>query len=121
MRRMSFSATTEQMRDQTKTVTRRRVDTWKNLQPGDRLLAVEKAMGLPKGAKQVSIGVIEIVGVSEEHLGNAMGRPGEARKEGFPHLSESEFCAFFRHNYGVALSELVRRIEFRHVFPEEQG
>lgn len=113
MRRMSFSATTEQMRDQTKTVTRRRVDTWKNLQPGDRLLAVEKAMGLPKGAKQVPLGVIEIVDVRVEPLCNIT--PADVEREGFPGLTVGWFVRFFVGKMKAFPTDPVRRIEFRHV------
>lgn len=38
-RRMSVSMTLDAVRNRTKTVTRRHVDTWKTLQPGERLLA----------------------------------------------------------------------------------
>ena len=44
MRNMSFSATVQQVRDRTKTVTRR--VGWKTLQPGEVLRAVEKGQGL---------------------------------------------------------------------------
>ena len=47
---MSFMLTTNQIIDETKDVTRR--NGWENLKPGDRLRAVEKAMGLKKGEKQ---------------------------------------------------------------------
>lgn len=121
MRRMSFSATTQQMRNRTKTVTRRRPETWKNLQPGDRLLAVEKAMGLPKGAKQVPLGVIEIVDVRVEELAEILTEPGGAVAEGFPEMHETQFCSFFARKFGGGYSQPVRRIEFRHVAPEDQG
>ena len=48
-RNMSFSMTTEAIRDRSKTVTRRL--GWSFLQPGDLLWAVEKGMGLKKLAK----------------------------------------------------------------------
>lgn len=44
---MSFSHTTDQILNRTKTVTRRL--GWENLQPGDRFWAVKKAMGLKRG------------------------------------------------------------------------
>lgn len=49
-RRMSCSMTVDAVRDRSKTVTRRHVDTWRDLKPGDRLVLIEKGMGLPKGA-----------------------------------------------------------------------
>ena len=46
-RRMSCSMTVPAVRDRTKTVTRRHVDTWRDLAPGDRVVLIEKGMGLP--------------------------------------------------------------------------
>ena len=45
MRMMSFALTERQLMDGSKTVTRR--TGWANLRPGERLLAVRKAMGRP--------------------------------------------------------------------------
>lgn len=67
-RRMSCSMTVDAVRAQVKTVTRRHVDTWKNLRPGDRLILIEKGMGLPKGAKQVVLAEVEVVDVRDETL-----------------------------------------------------
>lgn len=67
-RRMSVSMTLDAVRARQKTVTRRHVDTWKNLIPGDRLTLIEKGMGLPKGAKQVVVCEVEIVDVRIEAL-----------------------------------------------------
>lgn len=67
-RRMSCSMTVDAVRARTKTVTRRHVDTWINLRPGDRLTLVEKGMGLPKGAKQVVLAEVEVTDVRIETL-----------------------------------------------------
>lgn len=61
MRNMSFSLTTPQMRDRTKTLTRRL--GWYSLKPGDRVQAVVKGMGLKKGEKVERLCVIEVVSV----------------------------------------------------------
>jgi len=53
-RLMSFALTEQQMRDQSKTVTRRR--GWGFLKPGDTLYAVNKVMGFKKGEKPERIG-----------------------------------------------------------------
>lgn len=58
---MSCSMTVDAVLSREKTVTRRRVDTWRDLKPGDGLTLVEKAMGLPKGATQVVLAEVEIV------------------------------------------------------------
>jgi hypothetical protein len=68
-RRMSCSMTVQPVRLKIKTVTRRHVDTWRTLQPGDRLTLIEKGMGLAKGAKQVVLAEVEIVSVRVETLG----------------------------------------------------
>lgn len=66
--RMSVSMTLDAVRNRTKTVTRRHVDSWVDLAVGDPLLLVEKGMGLPKGAKQVVVAEVEIVAVDVRPL-----------------------------------------------------
>ena len=123
MRRMSFSSTVPQMRARTKTVTRRDPTTWTKLKPGDQLLAVEKAMGLPKGARLVPIGVIEIVDVVLIPLEARLAPLGwfvsdeEANAEGFD--SWDEFRVEWQRLHGhYRATEIVRRIEFRHIQEE---
>ena len=82
-RRMSVSMTLDAVRNRTKTVTRRHVDTWKNLQPGDRLTLIEKGMGLPKGAKQVVVADVEVVDVRVEPI--LAVTQSEICREGFDH------------------------------------
>src|SRR5690606_4165187 len=85
-RRMSCSMTVDAVRARTKTVTRRHVDTWKELKPGDRLTLIEKGMGLPKGAKQVVLAEVEIVDVRVEPIIRIVRGygPDEMVAEGFP-------------------------------------
>lgn len=117
MKRMSFSATIGQMRDGSKTVTRRDPGTWKQIQPGDRLLAIEKATGLKPGEKQVRIGVIQITDIRVERLG-LISEPGEAQREGFAHWSM--FAAAWTAMHGTFEPDaMVRRIEFAHIHPAE--
>lgn len=59
MRHMSFFYTQDQVRAGTKTETSRK--GWEFLKPGDKVMAVEKGMGLKKGEKIVRIRPIEIV------------------------------------------------------------
>lgn len=80
-RRMSVSMTLEAVRARQKTVTRRHVDTWRTLAPGDRLTLIEKGMGLPKGAKQVTVAEVEVVDVRVEPIRAVT--PDEIRLEGF--------------------------------------
>lgn len=80
-RRMSVSMTLDAVRERRKTVTRRHVDTWRTLAPGDRLTLIEKGMGLPKGARQVVVAEVEVTGVRVEPILNVDA--GEIRREGF--------------------------------------
>lgn len=91
MRLMSFALTTQQMRQETKFETRR--IGWKNARIGDRIIAIEKGQGIPKGGRVVPIGVIELVWVHREILG-AVDRPACIR-EGFPNMMVWEFLEMF--------------------------
>ncbi len=119
-RRMSCSMTVLAVRSRIKTVTRRHVDTWRTLKAGDRLTLVEKAMGLPRGAKQVVLAEVEIVDVRVERL-LAGVTPAEIAAEGFdPHgMAPSEWCAWWMRGHGLVNddADLVecRRIEWRYL------
>lgn len=85
MRNMSFSLTTPQILDRSKTVTRRM--GWKFLKPGDRIRAVKKAMGLKKGEKVHQLAVLEVIDVRRQPLnvlrdGSAWAS-AEIEREGF--------------------------------------
>lgn len=82
MRNMSFSKTTDQARDRSKTVTRRW--GWGFLKPGDRVQQVVKAMGLKKGEKIEKIHVIEIISNRPDPLNDLT--QAECVLEGFPGL-----------------------------------
>jgi hypothetical protein len=111
MRNMSFSMTTKQIRDRTKTVTRR--FGWWFLKPGDYLCAVEKGQGLKKGEKIKRICKIEVVSVRREILWK-MGQ-GDCAKEGFPQLTLGQFLAMFCKSSGKPSDAIVNRIEFKYV------
>jgi hypothetical protein len=118
---MSFSATTAQLLDGSKTVTRRM--GWRNLKVGQQLWAVEKAMGLKKGEKHNRLALIEVVEVDQEPLNellmtgyvNSMYAYEEIRAEGFPEMSPAEFVSMFCKMNGCRPEDLVTRIEFKHV------
>ena len=112
MRNMAFAKTISQMRDRTKTVTRR-VGTWKNLESGTLLCAVEKAQGLAKGEKVKRIGTIRVLSVSQEKAVSVTS--DEIAKEGFPGMSRYEFLRLLGF---PSLSTYVTRIEFEHVTEE---
>lgn len=120
-RRMSVSLTLDAVRARTKTVTRRHVDTWQNLTPGDRLTLIEKGMGLPKGAKQVVVAEVEVVDNRVEPLWSITDEDVEA--EGFAGWTVDEFCSMWMRSHGYggitaqseAFSIPCRRIEWRYL------
>lgn len=121
-RRMSCSMTVPAVRSRIKTVTRRRVDTWVDLKPGDRLTLIEKGMGLKKGARQRVLDEVEIVDVRVEPLGRiaSEGRAG-VEVEGLD-MSPFQFIRFWAASHGYppmpfhqTMEILCRRIEWRYL------
>lgn len=116
MRNMSFAMTAEAILAQTKTVTRRLANTWRKLKPGDLVQPVRKAMGLKKGAKVEKLGPpIEVVRVDVETLWSITWEFDGAQREGFPALTNAQFCNMFMRHYGCGPDAGVRRIEFRYL------
>lgn len=113
MRNMSFALTTEQIRNRTKTVTRR--DGWKDLQPGTLLQPIVKGMGLKAGETVQKIGgAIRVVSVTRQRLRDIT--PQDVYREGFPKMTREEFLKFFKQTHkGVRLDSMVTRIEFEYV------
>lgn len=122
MRNMSFALTTEQVRDHTKTVTRR--IGWQFLKRGDLVQPVVKAQGLKKGERVEKIGgPIRIERVNRELLEDMTTRYDrpweETAAEGFPDLTAQEFIDMFERHNGI--TDLVTRIEFSYVENGDQG
>jgi hypothetical protein len=67
-RRLSCSLTLDAVADRTKTVTRRRADSWVKLHVGHELILIEKGMGLAKGAKQVELARVRVTAVDVRPL-----------------------------------------------------
>lgn len=118
---MSVSLTLDAVRERRKTVTRRHVDTWRTLAPGDSLTLIEKGMGLPKGAHQVVVAEVVVVDVRVEPLGAIRFEceDGGTEREGLGHLSPGEFEQFWLDTHGhrndPAATTLCRRIEWRYL------
>lgn len=109
---IAFSLTTPQVRTQTKTVTRRL--GWKHLQPGKRLYAVVKGMGLKKGEHPEYLALIEVASVRREPL--AAITQEDVNREGFPEMTPGEFISFFcKTHRGCTRRTRVTRIEFRYL------
>lgn len=116
MRNMSFALTTEQVRAQTKTVTRR--VGWKFAKPGDVVQPVVKAQGLKKGERVEKIGgPIRFVRVQRVWL-TAIDRADLAR-EGFPDMTPAQFVEMFENANGGTpdgeSDQKVTRIEFEYI------
>ncbi len=110
-RNMSFSFTTEQVRNRTKTVTRR--DGWWFLKSGDIINAVEKGMGLKKGEKIKRICQLRILSTRKERLESITDE--DVVREGFPGWSRSQFVDMFCKSHGVCGLNDVNRIEFEYI------
>lgn len=113
MRNMSFSMTTPQFLDGSKDVTRR--FGWWFLKPGDRVRAVEKAMGLKKGEKMKVLGIIEIIDTRKEPLDAML--EDDCSREGFPHYTPGMFIDMLCEHYNVTKAAEVNRIVFKRVPP----
>jgi hypothetical protein len=108
---MSFALTTEQFKNRTKTVTRR--SGWGFLESGDVINGVEKAMGLKKGEKIKRLGQVVVVSTDWEPLNTITQE--DVIKEGFPHMTPTEFVEFYMSKSGCQADELVNRIEYEYL------
>lgn len=110
-RNMSFMLTTEQIRNRTKTVTRRL--GWDFLKPGDIINACEKCMGLKKGEKIVKLATLRVTDkrkIDMESIDDA-----DLVREGFPEMSRSEFVEMFCRTHKCSSGQMVNRIEFEYI------
>lgn len=110
-RNISFAMTTDQVLDQSKTVTRR--FGWWLLKPGDKLNGVKKAMGLKKGEKIEHLCQIEVVSVRTEPL-SAITQ-ADVIAEGFPDWTPQDFIDFLFKHYRCDPDQPVNRIEFKYL------
>lgn len=116
-RNMSFMLTTDQIRNQTKTVTRRL--GWSFLEVGDIVNACVKCMGLKKGEKIEKICQVRITNTRIERLGDLGSCPRnqyeETFKEGFPGMTGWDFIKMFCKEMNCTPETKVNRIEFEYV------
>jgi hypothetical protein len=114
VRNISFALTTEQIQNQTKTVTRR--VGWKNLKPGALLQPVVKGQGLKKGERVEKIGgPIRVLRVDQVVLGDISTT--DVYREGFPQFTQWQFVKFFKEANGGRRNQIVTRIEFEYTEP----
>lgn len=111
---MSFALTTEQVKNQTKTVTRR--NGWKDLKKGEIIQPVVKCMGLKKGEKQELIGCpIRVKSISVQRLYQISFE--DVRHEGFPQLSQEGFIEMYSKANKCDRNQKLHRIEFEYLEP----
>ena len=110
-RLMAVSLTESQVRDRTKTVTRRM--GWLTLKPGDRLTLCRKVMGRRKGEPLERIAEVEVISVRRERL-DAITL-ADVAAEGFPGKAPLWFVGFFCGSHkGCGPDSEVTRIEWRY-------
>lgn len=111
-RLMAVSLTEQQVRDRTKTVTRR--VGWRMLRVGDRLTLCKKVMGRRRGEPLDRITDVEVTGIRRERLDAIT--PDDITAEGFPNLTPGEFIAFFCNTHrGCTPETEITRIEWRYL------
>lgn len=109
MRNISFMLTTDQIRQRTKTVTRRM--GWANLVEGQLLQGVVKSQGLKKGEKIQPLAVIRVKSVRLERLDSIT--QADVIAEGFPMFTPAQFIGMFcTANKYCEPDSIVTRIEF---------
>ena len=111
MRNISFILTTGQIRNRTKTVTRRL--GWKNLKVGERLQGCVKCQGRKPGEQLQKLAVVEVVSIRAEKLWDITTE--DCEREGFPGMDPHEFVEMFCDSMGCRPDVMVSRIEFKYV------
>ena len=111
-RLMAVSLTEPQVRDRSKTVTRRA--GWLMLRPGDQLTLCRKVMGRRPGEPLERIATVEVVSVRREPL-NAI-TADDVTAEGFPQMTPEEFISFFCATHkGCAPETEITRIQWTYL------
>lgn len=110
-RNMSVAMTIPQVKNKTKTVTRRL--GWWFLRPGDTVCLAEKAMGLNIGEKIKKICLVRIVSTRKESLDKITQE--DCAKEGFPDLQPWGFIDMFCAAMRCSAYDVVNRIEFEYL------
>lgn len=108
-RLMSVALTTSQVRDRSKTVTRRA--GWQFLTPGDQLTLCSKVRGRGRGEPLERIVTVDVVAVERERLDTITA--ADVIAEGFPALTPAQFVDFFCDTHtGITPASEVTRIEW---------
>jgi hypothetical protein len=109
---MAVSLTEQQVRDRTKTVTRR--TGWRMLRVGDQITLCKKVMGRRRGEPLDRITDVEVTGIRRERLDAIT--PDDVTAEGFPGMTVGEFVAFFCGSHrGCTPETEITRIQWRYI------
>lgn len=107
-RNLSCFYTQRQVRNRTKTETRRL--GWKFVAPGDELNLIVKGQGLKRGERVERTARVRVVAARREPL-RTIDQPACVR-EGFPELTPDEFVAMFCKHMGCRPSDRVTVIRW---------
>lgn len=107
---ISFALTTEQIKDRTKTVTRR--SGKREYKPGQLIWAVDRVMGFKKGEHPNHLALLRVVSSRWERLDAITYE--ECILEGFPEYGPVSFIAMYCRANKVKPDSLVQRIEFQY-------
>lgn len=111
-RLMAVSLTEQQVRNRTKTVTRR--VGWRMLRVGDQLTLCKKVMGRRRGEPLDRIADVEVTGIRRERLDAIT--PDDITAEGFPGMTPGEFVAFYCDSHcGCTPETEITRIQWRYI------
>ena len=112
MRNISFMLTQPQIKNRSKTVTRR--NGWRFLRVDELLQGVDRCQGLKKGEHPVKLEVIRVKEVSFEPLEAIT--PEDVIREGFPEMTCGQFIdMFIKSHKGVKPETEITRIVFGYV------
>ncbi len=110
-RNISFSLTTEQFKNKSKTVTRR--IGWLFLKPGDLVMGCKKCMGLKPGEKLERLGLIRIKSVRREPLSAITD--DDVTLEGYPDKTAKDFMCMFVIKMKISPKQMITRIEYEYL------
>jgi hypothetical protein len=117
-RLMAVSLTETQVRNRTKTVTRRA--GWRMLRAGDQLTLCRKVMGRRPGEPIERIAAVQVTSVRREPLDAIT--PSDVAAEGFPQMTPGDFVAFFcRTHRNCGPGSEITRIEWRYLDSADTG
>lgn len=118
-KRMSCRLTQPQVRNRTKTCTRRDPATWVDTKPGHLITLIEQGQGLKLGQKQVVLDTVRCLQNYLEPL--AMITQQDVIAEGFPDWTPEQFIEFYCREKGGEPVQMVRIIRWEYLEDEKMS